>query len=101
MDEHSENFNKEVENTKRTHQLKDTVTEVKYTLEGINRLDDAEEQISNLKTGYCKSTNQSIKKKKNLNEDSLRNHWDIRHTNIHILWGPRRREGKKRDRNPI
>jgi len=55
----------EVENTKRTHQLKVTVTEVKNTPEGINsRLNDSEEQISNLKTGYCKSPNQSSKKKK-------------------------------------
>ena len=65
MDEHSKNLDKEVENTKRTHQLKDTITEVKNTLEGINsRLDDAEEQISNLKREYCKSPNQSSRKKK-------------------------------------
>ncbi|XP_045304012.1 neutral alpha-glucosidase C isoform X2 [Leopardus geoffroyi] len=48
MDEHGENFNKEIENTKRTHQLKDKITEMRNTLEGISRLDDAEEEISNL-----------------------------------------------------
>ena len=48
MDEHGENFNKEIENTKRTHQLKDKITEMRNTLEGISGLDDAEEQISNL-----------------------------------------------------
>ena len=50
MDEHSENFNKE--NVEKNHtELKNTITEMKTTLEGIhNRLDDTEEQIANWKT---------------------------------------------------
>ena len=50
VDEHSENFNKE--NVEKNHtELKNTITEMKTTLEGIhNRLDDTEEQIANWKT---------------------------------------------------
>ena len=45
MDEHSEKFNKGIENIKKNQtKLKNTITEIKNTLEGINsRLDDAEE----------------------------------------------------------
>ena len=41
MDEHSENFNKERENTRKY--LREVITELKNTLEGFNsRLDEAE-----------------------------------------------------------
>ena len=37
MDEHSENFNKELGNVKKNHtELKNTITEMKTTLEGNN-----------------------------------------------------------------
>ena len=50
MDEHSENFNKELENIKKNKtELKNTITEMKNTPEGINsRLDDTKEWISKL-----------------------------------------------------
>ena len=49
MDELSENFSKEIENTKKNQsELKNTIAEMKTTLLGINsRLEDAE-QVSNL-----------------------------------------------------
>ena len=49
MDELSENFSKEIENTKKNQsELKNTIAEMKTTLQGINsRLEDAE-QVSNL-----------------------------------------------------
>ena len=49
MDEHNENFKEEIENIKKNQSdLKNTITEIKNTLEGNNRLDDVEEQSSNL-----------------------------------------------------
>ena len=58
MDEHSENFNKELENIKEDQsEQKNTITELKNTLEGINSiLDDLEEQISDLKDRVVKNT---------------------------------------------
>ena len=49
VDELSENFSKEIENTKKNQsELKNTIAEMKTTLLGINsRLEDAE-QVSNL-----------------------------------------------------
>lgn len=55
IDEFSENFNKEKEKMKKTG-LKNTITEMKNTVEGISsRLEDAE-QISNLEGRVTKST---------------------------------------------
>ena len=47
IDEHSENFNKELENIKNHSELKNTITEMENTLEGIkSRLGDTEEHIT-------------------------------------------------------
>ena len=48
IDEHSENFNKELENIKKNQsELKNPITELKIALEGFSsRLDEAEERIS-------------------------------------------------------
>ena len=49
MDEHSKKFNKELENLKNQTELKNTIIEIKNTLERINsRLDDTEEWMSKL-----------------------------------------------------
>ena len=50
MDEHSENFNKDLENIRKNQtELKNTITDIKNILEGINsRLDDTKEWISKL-----------------------------------------------------
>ena len=64
MDEHSENFNKEVEYTKRNQsELKNTIGEMKNTLQGINsRLDDIE--ISDLEDRVVKLPKLKRKKKR-------------------------------------
>ena len=50
IDEHSQNFNKQLENIKKNQsEVKNTITEMKNTLEGINsRWGDTQECISNL-----------------------------------------------------
>ena len=46
------------------------------------------------------AANQNIEKRMKRNEDSLRDLWDnFRHTNIHIIGGPRRR--KEREKEPL
>ena len=70
------------------------------TLEGINsRITEAEEQISELDDRMVEITapEQNMEKRKQRNEDSLRDLWDnIKHTNIHIIGGPRRRRERER-----
>ena len=60
MDEHSEKFNKELENIEKNQtKLKNTITEIikKTTLDGINcRLDDTEEWIYELKSRVVRIT---------------------------------------------
>ena len=78
-------FDKELENIKSKTELKNTIIEVKYTLEGINsRINEAEEQISSWKTEWWKSLPQEKEKRMKGNEDSLRDLWDnIKCTDIH------------------
>lgn len=65
--------------------VKNTITEIKNILEGINnRLDDTEEQIRKLKHRIVEIVQAKQKKKINLKDSSLRDLWDIRDTNIHI-----------------
>ena len=90
MEEHSENFNKELENIRKNQpELKNTLIEVKNTLEGINnRLDNTEEQISYLKYRIVEITQSEQQKGKRIfkNEDTLRDLWNnIKHTNICII----------------
>ena len=70
------------------------------TLEGINsRITETDEWVSDLEdriveiTGAEQNIENRMGKKKN--EDSLRDLWDIKHTNIHIIGIP---EGEKRER---
>ena len=67
-DEHSENFNKKIENIKKNQsEVKNTITEMKNILGGFNsRLDDAEEQISNLEDRIVEITQLEQKKKKGI-----------------------------------
>ena len=83
-------FNKELKNIKNNQtKLKNTITEMKNTLEGINsRLNEAEEQIGELKTEQWKSLPLNRKRMKR-NEDSLRDLWDnIKHANIRVIGIP-------------
>ena len=90
MDEHSENFKKELENIKKNQtELKNKITEIKNTLDVINsRLDDTEESTGGLKDSVVDITQAEQKKEKITleNENSLRGLWDnIKCTNICII----------------
>ena len=68
--------------------MKDMLTEIKNNLQGKNsRMDEAKNQISNLKYMEAKNT-QSEQQEKRIqkNEDSVRSLWDnFKLTNIHII----------------
>ena len=70
MHEQTENFNKEIENIKKdqTKIIKlgvSAITELKYSIEGLNnRRDKQKKRSANLKTIQRKTSNQRSKKKK-------------------------------------
>ena len=73
---------------------------MKNTLEGINKINEAEERISELKDRMVEITAVDKNKEKRVkrNKDSLRELWDnIKHTNIHIIGVP---EGEEREKGP-
>ena len=68
------------------------------TLEGINRITEAEEWINDLEDRMVEITaaEQNIEKRRIRNEDTLRDLWDnIKCTNIHIIGVS---EGEERDK---
>ena len=68
------------------------------TLEGINRITEAEEWINDLEYRMVEITaaEQNIEKRRLGNEDTLRDLWDnIKCTNIHIIGVPEREEREK------
>ena len=84
--------------TKDVQELKDKQTEMNNTLEGIDRVTEAEEWISDLEDRMVEiiATEQNIEKRIKRNEDSLRDLWDnIKHTDICIMGVP---EGEERER---
>ena len=91
--------------------MNSTITEMKYTLEGINsRITEEEERISDLEDRLVEftATEQNKEKTMKRTEDSLRDLWDnIKHNNILIiessgtLLGPRRRRERERTRENI
>ena len=67
------------------------------TLEGINsRITEAEEQINDQEDRMVEitATEQIIEKKK---KDSLRDLWDIKHTNINNIGVPKEDERERKD----
>ena len=80
--------------------MKNKITEMKHTLEGINsRLNDTEEQISESEDRIVEFNATVHKKEKRMkrNEDSLRDSWhNIKHINIHIIGVP----GEEREKGP-
>ena len=82
--------------------MKDTLIEIKNNLQGINsRVDEAENQISNLKYMEAKNT-QSEQQEKRIqkNEDSVRSLWDnFKCTNIHIIGVPKGEEKEQEIEN--
>ena len=77
--------------------MKNTITEMKNTLKGINSIvNDTERQISKLEDRIVEITEAEQKKEERMkrNENSLRDLWDnIKHTNIHNIGIP---EGEER-----
>ena len=57
INEHSKNFNKELQNIKNYQSELNGITEIKNTLEGTNiKLGDTEEHMNNLEDKIMKST---------------------------------------------
>ena len=79
--------------------MKNTINEIKTTLDGINsRITEAEEQISDLEDKMVEITTAEQNKEKRMKrtEDSLRDLWDnIKHTNIRIIGVSEEEEKKK------
>ena len=81
--------------------MKNTITEMKSTLEGINsRITEAEEWISDVEDRMVEFTAVEQNKEKGMkrNEDSLRDLWgNFKHTNIRIIGVP---EAEEREKGP-
>ena len=96
-----EMFNNDLEALKNKQtEMSNTITEMKNTLEGINsRITEAEEQVSDLEDRMVEFTvaKQNKEKRMKRSEDSLRDLWDIKCTNIHIIRVP---EGEEREKGP-
>ena len=79
--------------------MNSTINEIKNSLEGINsRINEAEEQISDLEDKIVEITTAEQNKEKRMKriEDSLRDLWDnIKRTNIQIIGVPEEEEEKK------
>ena len=81
--------------------MNNIINEIKNSLEGINSsITEAEEWIRDLEDKIVEITTTEQNKEKRMKriEDSLRDLWgSIKHTNIRIIGGPRRRGEKERD----
>ena len=79
--------------------IKNTINEIKNSLEGINRrITEAEGRISDLEDKLVEITTAEQNKEKRMKriEDSFRGLWDnIKRTNIRIIGVPEKEEEKK------
>ena len=78
--------------------MNNTITEIKNTLEGINRISEAEEQINELEDNMVEITSeeQNTVKRMKRTENSLRDLWEnIKGTKIQITGVPEEEEKKK------
>ena len=95
-----EMFNKDLVELK-NKEMKNTITEMKNTLEGINnRMSEAEEWINDLEDRMAEiiATEQNKEKRMTRNEDSQRPLGQRQIHNIHILGVP---EGEQRERKDL
>ena len=87
-----ESINKDLEELKNKHtETNNTITKIKNALEGSSsRISEAEERVSNPEDKMVEITFEDQNKVKRMErtEDSLRDLWDIRHTNIQIIGVP-------------
>ena len=88
MEKIQETFNKDLEELKsKQTMMNNTINEIKNSLEGINsRITEADERISDLEDKIVEITTAEQNKDKRMKriEDSLRDLWDIKCTNIRI-----------------
>ena len=97
MEKIQKTFNKHLEELK-SKQMNSTINEIKNFLEGINRITEAEERISDMKDKIVEITTAEQNKEKRMKriEDSLRDLWDnIKCTNMQIIGVPEEEEEKK------
>ena len=91
-------INKDLEELKNKHtETNNTIIKIKNTLEGINsRISEAEERISELEDKMVKITSEEQKKVERMKraEDSFRDLWDIKDTNIRIIGVPEEEKKK-------
>ena len=96
MEKMQDSINKDREEFKNT-ETNNTIPDIKNTLEGINsRISEAEERISELEDKMVKITSEEQKKVERMKraEDSLRDLWDIKDTNIRIIGVPEEEKKK-------
>ena len=98
MEKIQETFNKDLEEllSKQT-MMNNTINEIKNSLRGINsRITEAEEQISDLEDKIVEMITAEQNKEKRMKrlEDSLRDLWDIKCTNIRIIGVPEEEKKK-------
>ena len=100
MEKIQETFNKKLEELKRNQaMMKNTINEIKNSLQGINsRITEGEEWISDLKDKIVEITTEEQNKQKRIKriQDILRDLWDnIKHTNIRIIGVPEEEDKDK------
>ena len=99
MEKIQEMFNKDLEELKSKQMMRNTINEIKNSLEGIDsRITEAEEWISDLEDKIVEITTAEQNKGKKMKriEDSLRDIWDNnKRTNIQIIGVPEEEERKK------
>ena len=93
MEKMQESINKDLEGLKNKRtETNNTITEIKYTLDGINtRIPEVEEQVSVLEDEIVEITSEEQNKVKRIKrpENSLRDLWDhIKCPNIQIIGVP-------------
>ena len=91
-------FNKDLEELKsKQTMMSNTINEMKNSLEGINSRITEAEGISDLEDKIVEKTTAEQNKQKRIKriQDSLRDLWDIKRTNILIIGDPEEEEEKK------
>ena len=91
-------FNKDLEELKsKQTMMNNTINEMKNSLEGINSRITEAEGISDLEDKIVEKTTAEQNKQKRIKriQDSLRDLWDIKRTNILIIGDPEEEEEKK------
>ena len=91
-----EKFNKDLEEIKKSQsKINNAITEIKSTLEGTNsRITETEDRISEVEDRMVEIN--EAERKKELNEDNLRDLWDnVKCPNIRIIGVPEEEDKKK------